>query len=541
MFSENIKLDYSHLSSFYPTNSIYFSYVSSYESLREFYSFDFRSIEGIEEIKSNANISLTARKKLYDAIAPYNLEQNNSDKVKSNLEAILKEETYTIFTGQQAGLLTGPLYTIYKAMTSILMADHLNQKNCGTFVPVFWIASEDHDLAEVNHVCSPSQTGDIATHTLDIENQGFSIGDIRLNNQIDSLIDQLKTDWNQTEFSDQLYSTVQSHAETFSTSFAHLLSTFFKEYGLLIVEPYLLRDLAIPVNEIAVEKEDEINDHVQRAADKLETLHFNTAIKPTENMNLFYYHNNLRSKIHFDKSSSQYTVVGSDVTFSLDELKKKITAEPEKFSQNVVLRPIVQDTLFPNVMTVCGPGEISYFAQLKGVYSLFGKKMPVIYPRASVTLFEKKYQKIKNRFQFTYEEILNNDLDDKSNNLLNQFEQDQRINQFVNSIENELNSLIKESDSLGKNVTESLKPSIRKIEHEALKIREKYLKKLEESQGISRHQIERLKNGFTPKSKPQERVINAFYYINLYGFELIPEIMINIDITQFAHQVLIYG
>ncbi len=540
MFSENVKLPYSHIPSFYPQDSIFLNYIESFEKLKGFYELDYHDLNKLSESLGDYSLPVNEREGLYKAIAPYNLEFNSSEKVKANLEALLSDDCYTICTGQQCGTLTGPLYAIYKAMTAVLLADLLNQKGTARFVPVFWAASEDHDFAEVHHVNFLNPYGDVERLSLDIEGNGRSIQDIDLGDGLSNLFDELKTKWPKTDFTDQVFSLFQKGEEKLSNSFVHLMSSLFKDYGLIIVEPYLLRKLSTPINQIAFEKDIDIHKELQRTTDSLSTMGHTPALHWDKGMNLFYYHNQARVKLYKEDGEDRFTSKNRDFSISMDELKDQIVHSPKLFSHNVVLRPIIQDTLFPNAVTVGGPGEISYFAQLKGVYKLFQRKMPMIYPRVSLTLFEKKFQKIQKRFHFSIEEIINHDLEAKSQAMVDDFEKDQFVMDFAHTMKRELERLTEEVEKKGKTIAETLKPSIRKIDFEVDKIKDKYLKKVEETLGISKNQVERLKNGIIPQLKPQERVFNYFYFMNFHGPSLLSEIMKQVDITDFSHQVLFY-
>ncbi|GMT48889.1 MAG: putative cysteine ligase BshC [bacterium] len=539
MFSQNVKIPYSHIPSFYPQDSIFLNYLESFEQLKGFYELDYHDLNKLSESLGDYSLPANEREGLYQAIAPYNLKFNSSQRVKANLEALLEDNCYTVCTGQQCGTLTGPLYTLYKAMTAILLADLLNQKGTARFVPVFWAASEDHDFAEVNHVNFLNQYGDVEHLFLDIEGNGRSILDIDLGNGLSQLFNDLKAKWPKTDFTDQVFSLLQGGEGKLSDSFVHLMSSLFKDYVLVIVEPYLLRELSIPINQIAFEKDIDIHKELQQTTDNLSKIGYTPALYWDEGMNLFYYHNQARVKL-YKENGDRFTSKNKDFSISVDELRDQIVRSPELFSHNVILRPIIQDTLFPNAVTVGGPGEISYFGQLKGVYKLFQRKMPMIYPRVSLTLFEKKFQKIQKRFHFSIEEIIDHDLEAKSQAMVDDFEKDQFVTDFADTMKKELERLTEEAEKKGKAVIDSLKPSIRKIDFEVDKIKDKYLKKVEETLGISKNQVERLKNGITPQLKPQERIFNYFYFMNFHGPSLLPEIMKQVDITDFTHQVLFY-
>ncbi|MDH4129450.1 MAG: bacillithiol biosynthesis cysteine-adding enzyme BshC, partial [Spirochaetota bacterium] len=405
-------------------------------------------------------------------------------------------------------------------------------------IPVFWVASEDHDLSEINHIIFPDKQGDLETLSLDLPNHNQSISDVPLKDELDKLINELKAKWPNTEFSNSIFTLLEQEKTKLNDSFVKLMSSLFRDYGLIFVEPHLLRKLSIPINQIAIDKDIEIHNAIKNTSDRLNEFGYHSTLSWDSAINLFYYHQMKRSKLY--EENGNYYTQDKEFSISLSELKNKLKNEPNFFSQNVILRPIVQDLIFPNIITVVGPGETSYFAQLKDVYNIFKRKMPIIYPRVSVTLLEKKYQKILNKFNLTVNEILNSDIDDKYSSFFQEFESEQMINQTILNIEKEMSKLTLDAKNKGQNLLESIKPSIRKIDFELHKIKDKYLKRLEENLGISKHQIEKLKNNLIPKLKQQERVFNIFYYNNFYGLNIISELMNNIDITKFAHQVLFY-
>ncbi len=537
MFSKNIKIPYSKLRLFHSQNSISNEYLTNYDKVKSFYDFDYRSVDSINDAAEQNKLSSDQRKELYKVLYDFNKEKNNHPKVMDNLNCLVDNDCYTIITGQQCGLLTGPLYTIYKGISAILLADKLNKSLNKKFIPIFWVASEDHDLNEVNNLSFSSLNNEIESLSLDIEDKGFSIKDIDLKDEIYNFLNILKDKWHKTEFSSSMYSLVKEKSNSLLDSFIHLISEVFKDYGLIIVEPNILRKLSIDISLLALNKNSEINKLITESSKKLTKLGYNPAINNSNGLNLFYHHNKARLKLIWNENSNLFENKKNQLSFSLEELKLKIVNDPHLFSHNVVLRPIVQDYLFPNAVYIAGPGEINYFSQLKSVYALFNKRLPVIYPRISITLFEKRYQKIQNKFGLTIIDILNNN-SIKANPLFNT--SDDIINIFILNIERNIKDLTLMAEKQGQNVIDSIRPSLNKILSEGKKVKAKYIKRLEENLGISKNQIVRLNNAVIPRIRPQERVFNYFYYINYYGLNLLSEIISNVDINDFSHQVLYY-
>lgn len=540
MFSRIEKISHQELEHFFSDSSIFTQYISSFDKMKDFYKHDYCKLDGIKSLVKTNQISDSKRTKLYNILRDYNKNLCPSKEREKNIETLKDNNCFTVFTGQQCGLVTGPLFTIYKAITAVQLAKYLCEHNEEKFIPVFWVASEDHDLDEINQLTFPNSNGIAESLNLDLEFSGYSINDIVTENQLKSFISKLPDHWRQTEFSEKIYSLFNKKTESLSESFTYLMSYIFKDYGLVFVEPHLIRELSIDINQKALENDKMIHEIVDKSSKELVGRGLKPVLHLDEGLNFFVYNEKKRQKFYPDKNTDTYSLKDNKLSFTKEELEKIIHNEPERISQNVILRPIVQDSVFPNVATVCGPGETGYFAQLKGVYDLFQREMPVIYPRLSITLIEKKLKKVKEKFHFSTSDMINMNLDEASKSIFQDFEDEHDINQFLNNMKVEMESFIHIAEKKGKSVAQSLNSSMRKIEQELNRIKDKYLKKLEESEGLSKSQIERLKNNITPKSKPQERVFNYFYFVNFYGDTLIDELVQNSDIRDFRHQVLFY-
>lgn len=538
MFSKKESLPYSELNGLFSDKSLFHDYIHDFDKVKEFYGRDYRNHQNILDFTDKLDFSDEKRKAIHTILKDYHKDLDLSQNGKDNIEALLDNNSFTVITGQQCGLFTGPLFTIYKALTAIVLAEELTALSDKKFIPIFWIASEDHDFHEVNHIIFADDNGLFNQLSIDIESDSHSVSDISLENKSSEIIEQLKELWQNTEFSPAIFELLNKNSDNLAQSFLHLLNDLFKEYGLLFIEPNQLRELSVDFNIQALEKDEAIHNEVKTASTELSKLNLPTALDMGEGLNLFYYHDNKRIRLQKDKDN--LSCKSGIVNKTKDELLTEAKNHPERFSQNVVLRPVNQDRIFPNAATICGPGEIAYFAQLKGVYKLFNQEMPVIYPRASLTLYQKKFQKIQSRFDLTIKDILNQDYEDKINSTYEDLEDHQFISDFESKLIEEIGLLREKAQTKGKGIVESLNPSVKKIEHEIHKVKERYIKKVEETLGISKKQIERVKSMMTPKNKPQERIFNYFFYENYYGRELLQEIKKQMDIKDFKHQVLYY-
>ena len=244
----NQKVSAKGLDILYPKGTILYDYIHNFEKLSKFYEYDYRTFS---EDFGGFNLSRgmgVSREDLYRILSKSNEKNKDSGKVRKNLEDLLKEGSYTICTGQQCGLLTGPLYTVYKAITAIKIAKDMNARWSGyRFVPVFWIASEDHDFTEVNRIYYSGEGG-MRKVILEMESQRRALKEIELGGRMGLILKELRDFWKWTEYSDEIFEVLGKNGGSLSGSFKHLMSYLFKEEGLLLIEPDELRGLSVGVN-----------------------------------------------------------------------------------------------------------------------------------------------------------------------------------------------------------------------------------------------------------------------------------------------------
>lgn len=292
--------------------------------------------------------------------------------VQYNIDSLLNDHTYTVTTGHQLGLMGGPLFTVYKVMSAIRLAEDLsNQYPDKHVVPIFWIHTEDHDFEEINHFYEGF--GDKKTYTGSFSSD---TGSHVLEESIRSLIPSnfegaLKEAWQEGK----------TLAEAYRYFFHHLLG----KYGLVILDashpelkalfqPVLKREL---FDQMAFEA-------VGKTSRELEGAGYKLQIHPRE-INLFYLDEEGRNRITWE--DGEFQAVDRELSWTKQDMQAMIAHSPEKFSPNVSLRPLYQETILPNLAYFGGWGELSYWMQLKGVFDAAGENFPVVLPRFSATLF----------------------------------------------------------------------------------------------------------------------------------------------------------
>jgi bacillithiol synthase len=319
-----------------------------------------------------------------------------------NLDRLTRPDTFVVIGGQQPGLLTGPLYTIYKAISIIKLAEELRSQFPYEFVPLFWNASDDHDWAEVNHTYLIGGDGRLQRleYPLDRQFAGRSVGEIPLDRGALTVIQQVSGLLTGQGFAEEVEGLLLETAEvssTFGEWFSRLMLILFHRYGLIVVEPGLpdLKRLAIPLFEQALEAPLAPSQLANAAGDALEGRGYQRQIhKDPALCSFFLRENGRREAVRYVRGAFH---VGSQ-TYSKAELKCMLGDNPERFSPNALLRPVMSEFLFPTAAFIGGAGELNYFAQTRGIYQYFDVPMPVPHLRLGCTLIEPSTARILEKY-----------------------------------------------------------------------------------------------------------------------------------------------
>ncbi|SEN11287.1 bacillithiol biosynthesis cysteine-adding enzyme BshC [Paenibacillus sp. OV219] len=354
---------------------------------------------------------------LADALARYNAVSNNQPAVNSNIDAI-RAGAPVVVTGQQAGLWTGPLLVIHKAVTVIAAAREAASKLGTPVVPVFWIAGEDHDWDEANHafVRSASVSGNGESAKLSRvaikRPSGVRTSVSRTKLAPDAWVDalqRLSQELPDTEFKpDMLLQLEQAakQAESLSDLFAATLSLLFGKYGLVLLdadEP-VIRALEAPMFEQMITRNDELEAAYVGAASDVQELGFKLSADVTPgSANLFMFDEGERVLLHKDEGGFRNRK--STKSWTSAELLDVARNEPQQLSNNVLTRPIMQDYVLPVLAVVLGPGEIAYWALTGRAFHVLGMEMPIVVPRMSYTLVEQTAAKYMTKFELSFDDI----------------------------------------------------------------------------------------------------------------------------------------
>jgi bacillithiol biosynthesis cysteine-adding enzyme BshC len=319
--------------------------------------------------------------------------------------ARLERGAIAIVSGQQVGLFSGPAYAIYKALTAIQIAQELTREGVQA-VPVFWMATEDHDLEEVRHT-SFFANGKLRRFELPDGNaEGRPVGRIALGPQVEAQAHEageiLARQGN--ELLGQMLVESYRAEETYGSAFAKLFTKLFAEQGLILLDPLDtgLHKVAAPIYQHALDERDALNEKLLLRGKELEKAGFAAQVKVTSRSTLmFYLGDGMRQVITATADKFQ----AGKKSWSRGELVHMTHTEPQDFSPNALFRSVVQDYLLPTAAYVGGPAEISYFAQSEVVYRHLLGRMPVMLPRAGFTVLDVKADKILRKYGLTVDDV----------------------------------------------------------------------------------------------------------------------------------------
>ena len=365
MHTESIPLDETHCFS-----SFFLDYINQKPELNSFHS-GFPSIEGFKHQIEKRNFNDAHRMVLVEVLAEQYEEVEKSATVKENIELLSKNNTYTVTTGHQLNIFTGPLYFLYKIITTVNTCERLKKQYPEyNFVPIYWMASEDHDFEEINHFFYNEKKIEWKT------NQSGGVGRFDPND----LLEICKQLPDEGQFFEEAYS-----KSTLAEACRYYVNHLFDEHGLLVLDAdhRKLKQLFEPVIQEDILKQS-VQGQVNRDTERLESLGYKTQLYCRE-INFFYLDDQLRSRI--EKKGDEYEVLDSSLKFSQSEMEDLIQNQPEKLSPNVILRPLYQETILPNLAYIGGPSEVIYWFQLKSLFQYFDTPFPLLMPRNFALIF----------------------------------------------------------------------------------------------------------------------------------------------------------
>ncbi|MFZ2322911.1 MAG: bacillithiol biosynthesis cysteine-adding enzyme BshC [Ignavibacteriaceae bacterium] len=528
--------------------NLFLDYLYEFENVHGYYKHNFRDKENyiplfksISESRKDKQLNLSSILK-----NQYSSLQNISGKTQRNIESFDNANTIAIVTGQQLGILGGPLYTIYKIITTIRLANQFTERyDDFKFVPVFWLEGDDHDFNEVRSINlfdNENQVLNVAyKEEINDDDAKQSVGNINFDEALNDFLNKFESSLRDSDFKNELVVKLKECyqvGKSFKQSFKELLFWLFDEYGLILFDPQdpEVKSLLKPIFKKEV---NDFNIHTQKliqvSAKLEEDYHAQVKVKP---VNLFYHTDDGRYSI--EPVEEIFKLRRKRKQFTKDEILAEIENSPQLFSPNVLLRPICQDYLLPTGFYIAGPSEIAYFAQITPLYDFYKIVTPIIYPRSSVTLLEKNIAAALDKYDLTMTDIFLglDELKEKVIAGLSENNIEKTFEESLHEIDLTFDKLKENLFAIDKTLVDASLRYRERVVSAINELKSKAVKAQETKHETTVRQLTRMSNLLYPLGNLQEREINFIYFYNKYGRDLIKKIFDDISVNEFEHQVI---
>ena len=515
-------------------NKLVLDYLSKKKDTEQLYSF-FPELDGYKKLLNTPKLFVNLnRSVLVDSLqAQANRVSNTSTHSATNIKLLKNSNTFTVTTGHQLCLFTGPLYFIYKIIATINLSEWLSKnfpdKN---FVPVYWMASEDHDFEEANHAFVYGKKIEWKS------DQAGAVGSFKTT-EIKEALNELELFMGESSNGKELVQLFRnSYLEHTNLADAtrHLVNELFGKYGLVIADG---NDKALKNEFKDLMKKDIFENipfqKVSTSIQYLQSKKYPTQVNPRE-INCFYLNGNARDRI--EKQGEIYKVLNTSISFSKNELEKLIDSEPEKISPNVVLRPLYQQIILPNIAYVGGPGELSYWLEYKDMFDAFKCPFPILQPRQFILVIDKTQQQKLAKLGISVSAVFKSEQE-----LVNQFISNKGDIVDMQEEKNKLNKVFEDLLSKSIEVDKTLESAVKAENQKALNslnmLEAKLNKALKQRSDTELNQIKNIRSKLFPENVPQERYDNFSAYYAKWGAGFIEEIKKQTEKNELAYLILL--
>jgi bacillithiol biosynthesis cysteine-adding enzyme BshC len=513
-------------------------------SVQQFYPRSPSFQDWVHQEASNINYDSSRRARVAAILERQGKAWNASSETLANVER-LRNGAAAVVTGQQVGLFGGPMFAIYKALTAVKLAEEARAAGVDA-VPVFWLATYDHDLAEVNHISFPADGGLRTLTTLSHTVADAPVSAVRLGEEILPVIEEAKQLLGDSDATRILCEAYRPE-EGLGTAFARLYARLFAEWGVVVLDasdPELHR-VAEPIYRAALERAPELGDALLNRGKALEAADYHQQVKVSEwSVLLFTLRNGARTAIHRRESAKgpEFLIEseGGPEKLSRPELLDQVATSPELFSPNVLLRPVVQDYLLPTLAITGGPAEVAYFAQVTAVYETLSGRVTPIVPRFSATVVEPKIQRLLERHGITIVDVFGGPEALRQKLAARNLPQELQaaFDAANKSLEGNLAAIQAKLELLDRTLVDAAQTAGSKMKHQLEKLYTQAARaQAQKGELVGRH-AETLNQALYPNRDLQERAIGGIYFVSRYGTELLNQIHDAIRTDCHDHQVL---
>jgi bacillithiol biosynthesis cysteine-adding enzyme BshC len=528
------------------SSQLLLDYLYRFEQVSAFYTGSAFNPASYRHLANELQASYRDRSELVAILRQQNKAFGSSELALTNIQRLSQPETFAVVTGQQVGLLSGPAFTLYKALTAVRLAQALSEQGLPS-VPVFWLATEDHDLEEVAQVA----TFDEEYALISLGDPGerpaprSSVGVVKLTGEINAALDRLEAALPPGEPRDILLRDLRACYQpgaTWAQAFGRFMARLFGRWGVVLLDPLddAVRRLSATAYRQALAQAANLRGQLISRSRELVRAGYHAQAHVAEDSTLVF----------VTREGNRLPLRQRDGEFFLDDSEKislgELTAQPGgshlSLSSNVLLRPVVQDLLLPTLAYVAGPSELAYLAQAHALYPAFGRPMPVVFPRAGFTLVDRRIQRLLEKYKLSVEDVWQGE-----ENVRHKIAAaglaggwSERFDQSEQEFSQLLGRLRQHLETLDPTLLDTLKHVEEKMKYQMERLRGKVSRAaLERSELLARHQ-QFLLRFLLPARNLQERQVSGVYFLGRAGYELLDRILSRIRTDSSEHQALVY-
>jgi bacillithiol biosynthesis cysteine-adding enzyme BshC len=520
-------------------------YLHDYGKVREFFDGDFRDAAAYARQAERTLARRLPREELAAILREQNHSYGCGPRTLGHIEAMERERACAVVTGQQAGLFSGPLYTIYKALTAVRLAERLTRTGPAKCVPVFWLASDDHDLTEIDHVVLLDKSGSLEEIRCPMPSGEPKIpaSALVLPPEIGDCLRRLADLTPESEFKAEVLAALSEAyrpGRGWVEAFARWMTWLLPSQGLIFIDASdpRLKKLGGEVFYREIAEGSAATPPALAASRRLQEAGYEGQVRLHDRiLNVFYAERERRS-IEWDGRA--FEIKDPRETRSKEDLLALAKEKPFVFSPNVLLRPVYQDALLPTVAYVGGPGEIAYFAQMKGVYERFGLPMPVIYPRKSLTVVERHIGRLLEKHELDVSDLWRG-TDGIIRSLAERGVPEplaRAVNLAASHVELDLEPIVRDIAGFEPTLKPSAELARGKMLQQLRFLETKIVQAAKKRNDIAVGQIRKASDHLYPRGRLQERVFNIVPYLLKYGPAFVAKLDEAIDLDEYDHQIL---
>jgi bacillithiol synthase len=509
------------------TNRLAEDYRNRFEAVKDWYEYDPDGITAMEQraawLDSHPHNN-AHRGDLAYVLTHYNRKIGNAPEAFEQIQLLQRPESLVIVGGQQAGLFTGPLLVVYKAITIIRQAQAASARLKRPVIPVFWIAGEDHDFDEANHIHILTPDQEIAKIKLEAPSEvRTSVSRLRFEDWEDAL-SQLDASLLQTEFKAPLLEKIRQfgrESSTLSEYFARMMGWLFGRYGLVLLDSDdpELRKLEAPMFKSILDNRDQLTQAYMGAASGIGQAGYDALAEVSEtSVNLFVF-DDTGERILLQRDGERFADRKRERFFSYGQLEIWLETEPHRFSNNVLTRPLMQDYLFPVLGTVLGQAEIAYWGLTKRAFPLFGMQMPILVGRNGFTVVEGTVAKHMDKFALSFDDVVRR-FDERKSSWLKEQDSlglEDRFNEAKSRFRELYEPILEAVGSINPGMVKLGETNMQKVLEQMEFLQARATDAHQSQFDAALRQLDRIRLSLYPLVKPQERIFNVLAFLNKYG------------------------